>query len=121
NHWPDRVAIVSYLSFAIAAGAGAESLISREIPVRRKAIAVAIPIGALMLLVLVSSGMPRLPVILLIVVTGLFAAVLLRRRDWIGSALPAALTVLIAIDLIVAFNGALDQAPYGGFHRVDFE
>lgn len=121
THWPDRVAIVSYLSIAIAAGAGAEALISRTIPARRKLLAVGVPIGALMLLMLVGSGIPRLPVILLILVTGVFATLLPRHRDWVKPALPAALAVLVAVDLLVAFNGALLQAPYGGFHRVDFE
>jgi hypothetical protein len=121
SHWPDRVAIVSYLSFAVGAGAGAEALISRTIPARRKLIAVAIPISALLLLVLFSSGIPQLPVILLVLVTGLFATLLLRHREWVQPALPAALALLVAIDLLVAFNGSLPLAPYGGFHRVEFD
>jgi hypothetical protein len=121
SHWPDRVAIVSYLSFAAMAGAGAEALISRRIPAQRKLIAVGIPIVALLILVLISSGVPVLQVTLLIASAGLFAVLLLRHRTWVPSALPVALAVVVAIDLIVAFNGALAVAPYGGFHRVEFD
>ncbi len=121
THWPDRVAIVSYLSFAIVAGAGAESLMSRAIPARRKLIALGIPIGALLLLMLLSSGIPLLPVILLLLASGLFVFLFGRRHDLAAPLLPATLAVLIVVDLLVAFNGSLAQAPYGGFHRVDVE
>ena len=119
QHWPERVAIVSYLAIAMLAGATTDSLCTR--PVRRRAAVLGLGIPAAFLLVLIAANRDLLIVPLAVLLTTLLLAGLLMspRVQWLRPAIPVLLAVVITIDLVASFSHVSGQGPYGGFHRVD--
>jgi hypothetical protein len=119
NHWPERVAIVSYLSLAMLAGMAVESLRRDTVSPRRFVLAFGLPIAGLLLMAMANA---QIPVAALLAVTAALALVWLMfrprattDRPW----LPYLLAMVIAVDLIASFTVVQGNAPYGGFHRVD--
>ncbi|MCC6705904.1 MAG: YfhO family protein [Thermomicrobiales bacterium] len=119
NHWPERVAIVSYLAIAMLAGMAVESLRRDNITRRRFVIAFGIPIGGMLILAMANAP---IPFVTLLAITATLILVWLKyqpnapvTRPW----LPYLMAAVIAIDLIASFTTVQAKAPYGGFHRVD--
>lgn len=121
QHWPDRVAIVAYLSFAVLAGAGVEALGSRRYDPRRMLLAIGVPAVAMLGLAVANVDVPAVPIVAIFLTLGIVASLMLPFGQWIRPTLPALLAAIVAVDLLVAFNGVSAQGPYGGFHRVDLD
>lgn len=121
RHWPDRVAVVGYLAFAMLVGAAVESLRSRRPDARLVLVASSVLLLALLVLIVANADIPKVPVIALFLTLGVIAAVFLPQGRWVQRMLPSMLVTIVAIDLLVAFDGVLALGPYGGFHRVDID
>jgi len=119
QHWPDRVAIVSYLASAMLAGAAVESLVSRQFGSRRLFLAVTAPTVALVALMGIDDKVPPAPVAAMLLTMCLVVLPVVPRMGWLRPLLPMFVAPIMALDLLIAFNGAAAQGPYGGFHRVD--
>jgi hypothetical protein len=121
KHWPERVALVGYLAFAMLAGAAVDTLRRERLTRRQIAIVIGLPVGSVAALMLVREG--GAPIAIGLVAVGL-ALLVATRMPQVGSvrwAVPVLLSAVIALDLLVGFQGIASQAPYGGFHRVDLD
>jgi hypothetical protein len=119
QHWPERVAIVSYLSIAMLAGASVESLIRGRLRARRILAAFGIPVTALIILAIANADIPIVVIVAMLATLLLVLALLLPQSRAIRPVLPLLMVIIIATDLLVSFNAVSAEAPYGGFHRVD--
>ena len=120
QHWPDRVAIVGYLCFAMLAASAVESLVSRRFETRRLLVAIGVPAVALLALVVANADIPVAPIVALILTFGLVASLARpAAARWLQPVLPVALAAILVFDHLAAFQSAVTQGPYGGFHRVD--
>ena len=119
NHWPERVAIVSYLAIAMLAGMAVESLRRNNISRNRIYIAFGLPVAGLLLLAVVNAPIPTTT--LFAFTAGLLLVQLMARpragveRPWLAFLM----ATIIAFDLIASFSTVQANGPYGGFHRVD--
>jgi hypothetical protein len=121
NHWPERVMMVGILAPAMLAGAAVTALPNWW---RSSASLVAIaatPALALQLLSTLGVTARRPATILLVLTCILIAAFALLFRPRLRRALPAALIVLVAIDLLIAGGRLASNGPYGGFAKVDLD
>lgn len=119
QHWPDRVAIVAYLPFAVLAGGAVDVLASGRFDARRVTLAVGVPVGVAAVLVLASDDILPVPLLATLLTAGLVALAVLPAVRSMRPALPVLAVAVLALDLLVAFNGVAAQGPYGGFHRVE--
>jgi hypothetical protein len=119
NHWPERVAIVSYLALAMLAGMTVESLRRGKIAPRRFVLAFGVPVAGLLIMAMAGAQIPLMALVAvtaaLVLVWFMFRPGAATDRPW----LPFLLAIVIAVDLIASFTAVQDKAPYGGFHRVD--
>jgi hypothetical protein len=121
RHWPERVAVVGYLAFALLAGAAVDALRRERPSLRQLALVAGLPIvGVTALLAL---EVETLLLVAVVVITGaaLIAILCSPRTRAIGWLAPVLLTAVVAADLMLGFYGVRSEAPYGGFHRVDLD
>jgi hypothetical protein len=121
QHWPQRVAIVSYLSIAMLAGASVESLIRGRLRARRVLAGFGIPVAALIVLAISNADIPVVVLAAMFATLLLVLALLLPGSRQLRPVLPLLMVIIIAVDLLVSFNAVSAQGPYGGFHRVDLD
>jgi hypothetical protein len=121
KHWPERVALVGYLAFALLAGAAIDTLRRERLSRGQIVTIIGLPIGSVVALMLVRAG--GVPVVIGIgaVALALLIAVKVPGGMSLRTAVPVLLAAVIALDLLVGFQGIASQAPYGGFHRVDLD
>ena len=121
KHWPERVALVGYLSFALLAGAAVDTLWRERLTKRQVAVIVGLPVGSVAALLLVREGGVPIAIGLVAVALALLVATKMPQIGSVRWAVPALLTAVVALDLLVGFQGIASQAPYGGFHRVHLD
>lgn len=121
THWPERIAMVAFMSSALLAGAVIDVLTRERAPEARIRMSVAVIVPSLIVAIALGAGMPVAPLALLGVTAAAVVALTLSRSPSIRAALPAIIVVVIAFDLLLGFRGIAANAPYGGFHRVDLE
>lgn len=119
KHWPERVAVVGYMAFALLAGAAVDALTRRPLPDRRVLMIAGAPVVAVAALPGFGRVTPLLAVVAIVVAAALAGLVVRLGARSVRWAVPMVLTTIIAADLLVGFHRIADQAPYGGFHRVD--
>lgn len=119
RHWPERVAIVSYLAVAMLAGAAVEALVRDRIRPRRFLLAFGPPVAGLIIIAIANADIPLVTLgaitVTLLLVNSISRSTVSPARFF----LPALLVLTIAIDLLASFNSVRAEGPYGGFHRVN--
>jgi hypothetical protein len=122
KHWPERVAVVGYLAFALLAGAAVDTLRRERLTRAQIVTIIGLPVGSVTALLLVRAGGVPVAIGLVSLALALLVAVKVSgSRSSIRWAVPVLLSAVVAFDLLVGFQGIASQAPYGGFHRVDLD
>lgn len=118
SHWPERVILVTYIAPAMLAGAMTSSL-GRRWPPWRATLAAALPPAILLGFVALEAAIP-VAVPVLVALTSLLLLVSGHGTRWVArKAFPLAVLLLLASDIAIATRGLADDAPFGGFHRLD--
>lgn len=123
SHWPQRMALITYPAVAILAGAAIGALPQWAGRCRQLLLIALLPLLTTVAFIL---GLRRsgdaLPVVVLLSVASVVIVLLLlgaARFRALWPYLPAALTLLLVVDLLAANQQMLDHGDYGGFHKFD--
>ena len=119
KHWPERVAVVGYIAFALLAGAAVDAIRRERLPPGRMLTVAGAPIAGVMTLLVFGAETALLAIGVIVIGVALIAAVGVFGNRSAGWAVPALLAGVVAVDLLIGFRGIAAQAPYGGFHRVE--
>lgn len=124
RHWPERIAIATFIAPSMLAGATVSAIASYRIPARRLLAAALVPtaviVGAATIWHLdVSASWIGVGAALL--VAGVVAVRGLLKSPLLVRAIPVILLGIASVDLAIAGPKILDSGPYGGFHRVDLD
>ncbi|HMM42654.1 MAG TPA: YfhO family protein [Thermomicrobiales bacterium] len=121
QHWPERIAVVAYITAAMLAGATIDALERRHSRPRTLLVAAVIPLAIVGGQALFGVGLPAAALVSVTVVAAVVGLSAVPRLRLIRSAAAPALILVVVTDLLVGFHGVSGNAPYGGFHRVDIE
>lgn len=122
KHWPERIAIVTFLAPAILAGACVSHLATQVQNTRRLIMAAALPLallavaGAVLHLDIAASWIAAGAIIL---AAGCVIARAAWGKPWMATLIPVLAVSIVAGDLLLAGPRILASGPYGGFHRAD--
>lgn len=119
QHWPERIAVVAYITAAMLAGATIDALERRHSRPRTLLVAAVIPLAIVGGQALFGVGLPAAALVSVAVVAVVVGLSAVPRLRFVRSAAAPALILVVAADLLVGFHGVSGNAPYGGFHRVD--
>ncbi len=121
RHWPERVAVVGYLAFAMLAGAAVDTLVRRRLSRGQMLAVVGVPLVGVAAQLGFETGMPVVAIGSVLLAVTLAAVIVVGTVPALRLAIPGILAVAVAVDLLLGFDGIAGQAPYGGFHRVDVD
>ncbi len=121
KHWPERVAVVGYLAFALLAGAAIDTLRRERLSRGQIITVIGLPVGSVVTLLLVRATGASVVIGLGVLALSLLIVVKARGLRSVRWAAPVLVVAVVAFDLLVGFQGIASQAPYGGFHRVDLD
>jgi hypothetical protein len=122
KHWPERIAIVTFLAPAILAGACVSHLATQAPHVRRLIVAALLPLTVLAVAV-AAWHLDATASWIAVGAAILAAGCVIARAAWssprMAVIIPFLAMSVVAGDLLLAGPGILASGPYGGFHRVD--
>jgi hypothetical protein len=121
RHWPERISLVSYIAPAMLAGAAVSCLSQRPQRDLLRLAAVASPLAIGAMLWIGGAGIPVLAFLVVGAAAALLIALVSTSSQAVRRAVPLLSVLVIAVDLIAANRSIADEAPYGGFHRVDLD
>ena len=118
SHWPERAVLITYLAPAMLAGSLVSSL-GQARPPWRTCAAAALPL--VFLAGFMALGATTAIVVPLVVgMTSLLVLVSGRGSRMVArKAFPLALLLLLGADIAMATRGLAQDAPFGGYHRLD--
>ena len=123
GHWPERLALVSFIAIAMLAGIAVDSLPSWQHAGKPVFAIAAIPVViSIGFVVGLNSAGDTLPTVLLVgvaIVALVTILIGLTRSKVEPQMLLVGLVVLAILDLLVANGRMLNDGPYGGYHEVD--
>ncbi len=122
KHWPERIAIVTFLAPATLAGACVSHLATQARHVRRLIVAALLPLTMLGVAV-VALHLDATASWIAVGAAILAACCVIARaawpRSWMATVIPILAVSVVAGDLLLAGPRILASGPYGGFHRAD--
>lgn len=121
QHWPERIAVVAYITAAMLAGATIDALERRHPRRRTLLVAAVIPLVIVGSQMLFGVGLPTAALVAVVAVAAVVGLSAVPRLRFVRSAAAPAMILVVAADLLLGFHGVSGHAPYGGFHRVDIE
>jgi len=121
QHWPERIAVVAYITAALLAGATIDALERRQARPRTLAVAAAIPLTIIGVQVLFGVGLPLAAILAVVAAAAIVGLSAVPSFRFVRSAAAPAMILVVTADLLLGFHGVRGNAPYGGFHRVDIE
>ncbi|MCO5178357.1 MAG: YfhO family protein [Thermomicrobiales bacterium] len=121
QHWPERIAVVAYITAALLAGATIDALERRQPRPRTLAVAAAVPLIIIGVQVLFGVGLPLAAILAVVGAAAIVGLSAVPSFRFVRSAAAPAMILIVTADLLLGFHGVRENAPYGGFHRVDIE